>query len=194
MGKKATYTTFLYEGKKKREAVEVICNFCGKNFLKAKRFYKPGEKNFCCKQHQLNSLKKPKVKVICALCGKEFYRNPSSLKGSKSGLYFCNRKCKDKAQRIENGIPEICPPHYGKGKNLRSYRKVAFKKYKKECEICGYNEHFEVLQVHHIDSDRTNNDVLNLMVLCPTCHWSITLKYAIITNDRKYIWIGKKKK
>lgn len=39
-----------------------------------------------------------------------------------------------------------------------------------KCECCGYSE---VLDLHHIDEDRTNNDPENHSVLCPNCHAKI---------------------
>lgn len=45
------------------------------------------------------------------------------------------------------------------------------KEYK--CEICGISEWQNSkikLQVHHVDGDRTNNDLKNLQILCPNCH------------------------
>lgn len=39
-----------------------------------------------------------------------------------------------------------------------------------ECSICGYNRMREVLQIHHRDGNRSNNQLSNLVVLCPTCH------------------------
>lgn len=41
------------------------------------------------------------------------------------------------------------------------------------CPFCSSPdvEHF---QVHHIDENRTNNEISNLLLLCPTCHSKIT--------------------
>jgi len=41
------------------------------------------------------------------------------------------------------------------------------------CPICNSNEvgHF---QIHHIDEDPSNNDLSNLILICPTCHSKIT--------------------
>ena len=39
-----------------------------------------------------------------------------------------------------------------------------------ECNRCGYNLFTDILQVHHIDRDRKNNELSNLEVLCPNCH------------------------
>lgn len=38
------------------------------------------------------------------------------------------------------------------------------------CEQCGYAEVPGVLELHHEDRNRRNNDGANLKVLCPTCH------------------------
>ena len=42
-----------------------------------------------------------------------------------------------------------------------------------KCEICGISEwqNSEIkLQVHHVDGNRTNNNLCNLQLLCPNCH------------------------
>jgi hypothetical protein len=38
------------------------------------------------------------------------------------------------------------------------------------CERCGYGEHPGILQLHHIDRNRKNNDRSNVVILCPNCH------------------------
>ena len=80
-------------------------------------------------------------------------------------MYFCSRYCKDQAQRI-GGMSGIQPPHYGNGK---SYRKKAFATLPHKCADCEY-EQYDVLVVHHLDRDRENNGINNLIILCPTCH------------------------
>lgn len=42
-----------------------------------------------------------------------------------------------------------------------------------KCENCGNSEWFDQpikLEVHHIDGNRTNNNLENLQLLCPNCH------------------------
>lgn len=47
--------------------------------------------------------------------------------------------------------------------------KWAYRKFKKDkCEECSSN--FD-LQVHHIDHNRENNSLSNLLTLCRNCHW-----------------------
>lgn len=64
--------------------------------------------------------------------------------------------------------------------------------YKKEkgCQICGYNEHPEILMVHHIKKKRRkkkensfgakhfgilrmNEELKKCLILCPNCHYWI---------------------
>lgn len=50
-----------------------------------------------------------------------------------------------------------------------NYRKLAFKAYDPVCAYCGFGIP-AVLEVAHIDCDRSNNEVSNLVILCPNCH------------------------
>ena len=50
-----------------------------------------------------------------------------------------------------------------------NYRKIAFEHYPPICAFCGFGIP-EVLEVAHVDGDRANNGVENLVILCPTCH------------------------
>ena len=56
-----------------------------------------------------------------------------------------------------------------------------------KCESCGNTEWFNQpikLEIHHIDGDRTNNNLENLQLLCPNCH-------SITPNWRKQKYINK---
>lgn len=50
-----------------------------------------------------------------------------------------------------------------------NYRKLAFEHYDPLCVYCGFGIP-TVLEVAHLDGDRNNNDIRNLVVLCPNCH------------------------
>lgn len=50
-----------------------------------------------------------------------------------------------------------------------NYRKLAFDRYDHLCAHCGFGVE-AVLEVAHIDGNRANNDVGNLVILCPNCH------------------------
>ena len=133
-----------------------------------------------------------RLKLICAYCGKEFTRAPSKANQSKSGLYFCCREHKDMAQRLDSGkqFSEMRPDHYSdveeKIGSINTYREMAMREYDHRCSICGWCEDDEILQVHHIDENRQNNALNNLIVLCPNCHAKLTShKYQLV--DRKII-------
>jgi len=96
--------------------------------------------------------------IGCKVCGKEYYRAPSKI---KDGSSCCSIKCRGILQRT-NQPPSTDIP--GVKKWLRTRNMI------KECEDCGYNEHPEILVVHHRDRDRTNNALFNLAILCPNCH------------------------
>lgn len=147
------------------------CNNCGKDFQADSREVNRGNAKFCSRTCANNSKKGIKVQrksnCTCAQCKVEFYRRPSKS-SSKSGLYFCSRACKDKAQRI-GGIKEIQPFHYSN--SLKEYRLLVEREVGiTHCNRCGYKEFPQILQVHHKDRDRKNNDISNLEVLCPNCH------------------------
>ena len=77
------------------------------------------------------------------------------------------------------------PDHYGKTES-KNYREKSFRFYEHKCAICEWNEDKDVLEVHHIDENRNNNDISNLIILCPICHRKLTTgKYVLV--DRKYI-------
>jgi hypothetical protein len=62
-------------------------------------------------------------------------------------------------------------PRQSRGAAMKriNYRKVAFQHYPQVCAYCGFGI-AAVLEVCHIDCQRSNNDVGNLVILCPTCH------------------------
>ena len=155
--------------------IKLNCLNCKKEFITIKSEVRRGNGKFCsinCSSQYTHKQKpKPEQNCECALCGKKFYKNPTKLKNSKSGLYFCCRSHKDQAQRI-GGIKEIMPSHYGTGiyANSEAYRKIAFSHYDKKCNRCGYETHPEILHVHHKDRNTRNNKPENLEILCPNCH------------------------
>lgn len=148
------------------------CLQCNAEFKTFAKEINRGFGKFCSqkcssKYHAIN--KQPKANNCkCAMCETEFYKSKSKIAASKSGLMFCTRECKDKAQRI-GGIKEIQPSHYN-ASNPTDYRSLAFKYYNAECSKCGYNEHIEILEVHHKNRDRNDNSKDNLEILCPNCH------------------------
>ncbi len=61
-----------------------------------------------------------------------------------------------------------------------NYRKLAFAKYDPLCAHCGFGVP-AVLEVAHIDGNRANNEIGNLVILCPNCHKMFDLD--LISNE-----------
>lgn len=154
-----------YDGKK-RKVYSFSCLKCSKEFWSPKH----AKKKYCSQDCAYTSSRK-RITVSCSFCGTSFEKKDSQRKNSRSGLFFCKRKCKDKAQQI-GGIKELQLPHYGTGTS--SYRTTAFRSYGTVCNSCGnegiWREKPLTLDVHHIDGDRSNGRKENLVVLCPNCH------------------------
>lgn len=135
-----------------------------------------------CQQEDLN---KNKIETTCDYCGKRYLLSESRY--DKNNFHFCCRECKDKAQSLASGekFNDLRPEHYGAETSIHSYRTAAFMNYPHQCAICGWNEDEDVLQVHHIDEDRQNNSLENLIILCPTCHQKLTIhKYHLVNRKR----------
>lgn len=146
------------------------CEKCSKVFTATNKEIRRGNAKFCslsCSNSRPKGNVQGRVTVTCAYCQVEIIRKKSSLTKSKSGLFFCCREHKDISQRI-GGIKEIQPSHYSD--QLTSYRTKAFRLLPNKCNRCGWNKLIKILQVHHIDKDRSNNDLENLELLCPNCH------------------------
>ena len=159
---------------RQRKAQYIECDNCHNLFLKNIIAIKNSKHNFCSPECSRKYRQADYVELECAQCGDEFLKNTNKM-NSKSGLYFCSRKCKDEAQRM-GGL--ILPSHYG---TSEYYQKKALRHYGNLCELCGYDE-FPICEVHHIDGDKKNNALENLIVLCPNHHTIITFNLGKLVN------------
>lgn len=139
------------------------CRCCGKEFLHPRHI----DAKYC--SGECSALgRQSRVEHTCAKCGVVFSRRKSSVKDSRSGVFFCSRKCKDVTQRLDGETSPIRPSHYSDGH--RTYRMRALRLLGARCQRCGYKDDDRMLDVHHVDSDRDNNVIANLEVLCVWCH------------------------
>lgn len=153
-----------YFGQKKT-LYETFCGTCNKSiYLRKHLLNKP---RYC--SRKCSAISKHKwVDLQCALCKVSFKRLTTQLHGHcKSGLRFCSKSCKAKAQRVEGLLP-IMPKHFKGGRC--TYRSRAIREYGAVCKKCSYSEKETMLDVDHIDSNRQNNKLENLQVLCVWCH------------------------
>lgn len=164
--------------------VDTACKQCGATFSARKADLKRGRGLFCSRkcngQHQKENRIKPKANVSCATCGTEFYKSSYRQKQSKSGLFFCNKKCKAEAQKV-GGLKEMQLEHYN-----TNYRTICFTHHKKECVVCGEDR---IVSVHHYDENHNNNDPNNLVPLCPTHHQYVHSGYKDLVIDKINDWM-----
>ena len=142
------------------------CLFCKKEFEASLKEVNRGYGKFCsivCSNDNKRLKPKKPDNVNCSNCGKSCRKTQSDIQAAKTGMLFCSRECKDESQ-LKGLLPV---GHYW---TSRQYRKLAFREKPQKCEICGYNKYPEILEVHHKDQNRYNNQITNLEILCPTCH------------------------
>lgn len=147
--------------------MKLICDYCSKKFELSKTLYNKRikrNKHFYCSKECCNESKKRKIELECANCGKKIYTTPHKLKQSKSGKKFCSQSCSNSYNNTMR-----------KKESLNTYRRIAFEQYEHKCKICGWNKDKRILEVHHIDENRKNNKINNLIILCPICHRYLTL-------------------
>jgi 5-methylcytosine-specific restriction endonuclease McrA len=134
--------------------VKTICKTCGKPFTHV--CARSNTAKYCSRTCYYKA-KTGSIELPCAVCGKLILRSPSHI---KSGMRpCCGIKCRGLLFRKKNP------------KTSASTR--VFKKRRgeiKACNRCGYNEHPEILVIHHKSRNRSNNTARNLEILCPNCH------------------------
>ncbi|MBI2593887.1 hypothetical protein HYW44_04570 [Candidatus Daviesbacteria bacterium] len=153
----------------------VKCLICGNEFFIKPSHQKLGWGKYCSRGCKWKAQNKGKF-IKCFICYKKVYRSPKELGRSKSGKFFCSKRCQtlwrnqtyvgDKSSQWIDGI--------------RAYRDI-LKRSGKElvCALCKIKDS-RVLIVHHKDHNRRNNNVLNLVWLCFNCHFLVHKHKAII--------------
>lgn len=157
------------------KTIEKRCLCCDVVFTASLKEHNRGNAKYCslkCSARTNAKMRSDSIQdnLVCCTCGTSFSRSPSKMKNSKTGYFFCSRVCKDLAQRVGTAlsIPDIQPVGYGNG--ATEYRERALREYGCKCQDCGYDRYPALIQVHHIDRDRTNGSLENLRVLCIRCH------------------------
>jgi len=123
-----------------------------------------------------------KLEKICKQCGKGF-------KTYTKTQYLCSVNCRINYFWGKNS------PRWNGGKSFELYpqnwveslREVVRKRDNYKCKICGLpqQECFRKLDIHHIDYDKKNCNINNLISLCHRCH--------IKTNSKRIEWENKLK-
>lgn len=141
--------------------------------------------------------------LLCETCKREFYVNPSRLQRAVK-VRFCSMKCYDKTGDknpfwgMEHSLSTRAkmvgqPSRADSGKRLAGWNIARWagvigpKKMSSvieeagKCARCSFDD-IRILQLHHKDRNRRNNQRDNLEVICPNCH---ALEHYV-ANDGMY--------
>lgn len=170
-----------------------VCDNCGKDFYSLVRSRNKNANNFCsvdCSvQHKKKmGIERGRVELECRMCGSLFTRKISSLSKSKSGIYFCSRKCTDLGRRVESGIREVQPSHYGTSDREKYFKisayeyNIALDEQNHKCAICGKETKLVVDHDHELVKFRG--------LLCSHCNTGLGMFFdnpEFMRNAAEYI-------
>jgi len=153
------------------------CFFCKEEFHPIRRKQKYCSR-FCAVRGRFGITKRSEIKnnTFCTQCKKSIYRKNFLLKKNKNN--FCSYKChflyKKKSTVLKNN------PNWKNGKSFEKYpvdwnldlKNIIRKRDKNRCQLC--NKKQVNLCVHHIDYNKLNCDLNNLISLCRVCHGRTT--------------------
>ncbi len=141
------------------------CSQCDKEFTIKPSRLKDGYKKYCSRACAHASARLGKM-VSCHACKTTVYKSLKALKGSKSGTFFCTKSCQTKWRNHEHQGEKHANWKGGK----HAYRRIM--KQSNKPQICGRCETADtrILAVHHLDHNRSNNTLENLVWLCHNCH------------------------
>ena len=146
------------------------CIYCGKEYSVAKSLYNNGKniRHKCCSESCRDKYHKDfknKRLTLCLCCGKIIKRRES-----KTGLLFCSQQCSRKYMRGINS------PFYKGGtissngyKIIKIDGKYRFEHRLKMEKYLG-RKLLNSEDVHHIDGDKLNNRIDNLLVISKSDH------------------------
>lgn len=124
------------------------CQNCSIKFTSKK--YKRHKQNYCSRKC-FNEHSRTGQHKDCPICKKTFYIPKNLINKIK----HCSKKCSQK--------------HFVKKEMPGSYRQNAWKTYEKKCHDCGITDE-RILVIHHIDGNRKNGKIENLIPVCHNCH------------------------
>jgi hypothetical protein len=147
---------------------KVNCKICNSVFYAKPRHLKIGWGKYCSKQCQYEGQKTGDF-LPCKICNKLIWRSQKEIRKSPYKNFFCSKSC----QAIWRNKTYIEQNHRGWINGISTYRNIIKRRNIKQiCKNCGITD-MRVLIVHHIDHNRTNNNIKNLKWLCRNCHYLV---------------------
>jgi hypothetical protein len=164
-----------------------LCDCGTEKIIKAEVLRNKGAKSCSCSQgakgkesHFWNG---GLIERKCLICNNVFYAKKSHIERNKGK--FCSRECYRLWRKML--LRDKCPNWMG-GKSFEPYTENFDSNLRDSirsrdlyiCAMCGYNRKKYSLDVHHIDYNKKNCSVNNLVSLCRSCHST--------TNGNRDFW------
>ena len=97
----------------------------------------------------------------CNTCRKDIHwRGRTKTRFARKEKHYCDRHC---ANSVGGSAKAAADEASGK----MNCRTLALRYHYSACIVC---EESRTVSIHHIDCNHSNNEITNLVVLCPTCH------------------------
>lgn len=139
-------------------------------YSNTKRFVKYAKDNSINISHFQRPRIYNKIIISCPVCGNKFEDLENHPRQKKTCSYACSntffRSGEDNPNWKESRYNSTCFLYHGK-----------------KCAVC---EETKIVEVHHMDEDRSNNKPFNLIPLCPTHHqywhsrWKSKIEHKVL--------------
>lgn len=168
----------LWNIRKRREYIKIICKQCGKEFDVGKSDYrvKHNTIKYCSQKCSGEALKKGKL-IKCKQCGKEFYSTRNMFCSSKCFYDYKKENYKHKEYE-ENGYIVLYKNGYNKKGNAKQHVLIM------ENYLGRRLNKNEV--VHHIDGNKKNNDISNLKLMTRAEHSRFHRKQDLLNGKKLF--------
>ena len=140
---------------------KVCCKFCNKDIIISS-----------IRKHETSCYLNPDNMVNCAVCN-------TPIKKYKQSKGTCSHSCANTLFRTGE--------NHGNWKPDR-YRTTCFAHHERKCVVCGEDK---IIEVHHLDHNKQNNDPSNLIPMCPTHHQYWHSRYKNIIEDAVLNYIAR---
>jgi hypothetical protein len=145
-----------------------VCQECKIQFI-AKKSHTIVQK-FCSRECSQRGHKTGIIRT-CTNCKGPFYIAKNRIKVDPTRGKFCGKKC-----QLEKWNRDALKTQ-AKG----SYRQNAWKTYDKKCYDCNMQD-ARVLVIHHIDGNRNNGKIENLIPVCHNCH---CVRHIVLSGNHR---------
>ena len=148
---------------------QVNCSVCSKEFHAKPSWLKNGYGKYC-SQKCSHIRQRNGREYSCHTCRKIIYRTKKDQRVSKSGKFFCTKKCQTLWRNSEVYVGSN-HPNWTNGESTYRVRLLRSGR-KKNCERC-LTKDTRIIAVHHRDKNRSNNKLTYLIWLCQNFHFLI---------------------